>query len=83
MVLEELGPTFIKFGQLLSTRSDIIPADIIKELEKLQDDVPPFSFEDVKTQIQNELGGSISEFFSEFEKKPWQQLPSGRCTGRF
>jgi ubiquinone biosynthesis protein len=69
MVLEELGPTFIKFGQLLSTRSDIIPAEIIKELEKLQDDVPPFSFEDVKTQIQNELGGSISEFFSEFEKK--------------
>jgi len=53
--LERLGPTFIKFGQVLSVRPDLLPKNYIKELEKLQDSVPPFSFNEVKKQIETEL----------------------------
>ncbi len=67
-VLEELGPTFIKFGQILSTRPDFIPKPLFKELEKLQDEVPPFGNpEDV---IKRELGASPEKLFASFEKKP-------------
>ena len=57
--LERLGPTFIKFGQLLSVRPDLIPKEYSKELEKLQDSVPPFSFSDVKNIVEKELCKSI------------------------
>lgn len=67
LALEELGPTFIKMGQILSTRSDILPKDIIKELEKLQDKAPAFSFDEVKSVIQNEFGESLEEAYAEFE----------------
>ncbi|EIV99473.1 2-polyprenylphenol 6-hydroxylase [Thermoanaerobacter siderophilus] len=70
LALEELGPTFIKMGQILSTRSDILPKDIIKELEKLQDKVPAFSFDEVKSVIQNEFGESLEEAYAEFEPTP-------------
>ena len=70
LALEELGPTFIKMGQILSTRSDILPKDIIKELEKLQDKAPAFSFDEVKSVIQNEFGESLEEAYAEFEPTP-------------
>ncbi|MFH0922623.1 MAG: AarF/UbiB family protein, partial [Candidatus Micrarchaeota archaeon] len=68
MALEELGPTFIKFGQLLSSRSDMLPRDILEEMEKLQDDVPPFPFEQVQEILEREFGGR--KIFSSIEKKP-------------
>ncbi|MHB8158914.1 MAG: ABC1 kinase family protein [Thermoleophilia bacterium] len=69
-MFEELGPTFVKFGQLLSTRPDALPGDIIAELRKLQDDVPPFSFEIVETTIEKELGLTIERLFLEFVEVP-------------
>jgi ubiquinone biosynthesis protein len=70
LVLEELGPTFIKLGQLASTRHDLIPADIASELQKLQDQVPPFSFEEVRTIIEQELHMPLEEIFPEFRETP-------------
>jgi ubiquinone biosynthesis protein len=69
-MLDELGPTFVKFGQVLSTRPDIVPPDIITELRKLQDDVRPFPFEGVETTIREELGLSIEQLFLEFDEQP-------------
>jgi ubiquinone biosynthesis protein len=69
-MLDELGPTFVKFGQLLSTRPDIVPPDIIAELRGLQDDVRPFPFEDVERTIHEELGQPIERLFTEFDPKP-------------
>lgn len=69
-MFEELGPTFVKFGQLLSTRPDALPGDIIVELRKLQDDVPPFSFEVVEATIEKELGLTIERLFLEFDEAP-------------
>jgi len=69
-VLEELGPTFVKFGQLLSMRPDIVPPDIIAELRPLQDDVRPFPFEQAERVIEEELGNSIERLFLEFEPMP-------------
>ncbi|MGX2959000.1 ABC1 kinase family protein [Peribacillus sp. JNUCC 23] len=68
--LEDLGPTFIKLGQIASTRRDIIPEHIIVELEKLQDRVPPFSFEQVHSIIENELGDQLDRLFAEFNETP-------------
>lgn len=69
-MLEELGPTFVKFGQLLSTRPDALPADIITELRKLQDDVPPFPIEIAEETIESEFGLTIERLFLEFEETP-------------
>jgi ubiquinone biosynthesis protein len=69
-MLDELGPTFVKFGQLLSTRPDVVPPDIIVELRGLQDDVRPFPFEDVRTTIRDELGQPIERLFLDFDEKP-------------
>jgi ubiquinone biosynthesis protein len=69
-VLEELGPTFVKFGQLLSTRPDIVPPDIIAELRGLQDDVRPVPFEQAERVIEAELGNSIERLFVEFDPIP-------------
>lgn len=69
MVLEELGPTYIKLGQLLSTRPDIISPQYIKELEKLQNDVPPFSYEELE-KICIEEGIDIHNDYAEFIKEP-------------
>ncbi len=68
--LERLGPTFIKFGQVLSVRPDLIPKEYSKELEKLQDSVPPFPFSDIKDIIEKEFGKSLEHLFLHFEKKP-------------
>lgn len=69
-VLEELGPTFIKLGQILSTRPDLIPYDFIKELARLQDKVPSFSYGEVCQVLAAELGGPPESFFQEFERQP-------------
>ncbi len=69
-MLDELGPTFVKFGQLLSTRPDVVPPDIIQELRGLQDDVRPFPFADVERTIQEELGQPIERLFLEFDETP-------------
>jgi ubiquinone biosynthesis protein len=69
-MLEELGPTFIKFGQILSTRPDLVPIDICKELSKLQDDVPPFPFAEVKTIIEGEFAKPLGEIFRHLSEKP-------------
>ncbi|MCX7816225.1 MAG: AarF/ABC1/UbiB kinase family protein [Syntrophales bacterium] len=70
MAFEELGPTFVKMGQILSTRPDLIPIDLAHELSKLQDEVPPFPFEDARTIIEEELQRPMEDVFSEFEERP-------------
>jgi ubiquinone biosynthesis protein len=69
-LLDELGPTFVKFGQLLSTRPDIVPPDIITELRGLQDDVRPFPFEQAERVIVEDLGNSIERLFLDFDREP-------------
>ncbi|HSX22495.1 MAG TPA: AarF/UbiB family protein, partial [Gaiellaceae bacterium] len=69
-LLDELGPTFVKFGQLLSTRPDIVPPDIIAELRPLQDEVRPFPFELAERVIEEDLGNSIERLFLDFEREP-------------
>ncbi len=70
IVIEELGPTFVKLGQILSTRPDLIRPDIIVELQKLQDDVPPMKLEVVRAQIEAALGKPIEDVFASFEEEP-------------
>ena len=70
LALEELGPIFIKFGQALSTRRDLLPADIADELVKLQDQVPPFPGELARAAIEASFGKPLSELFSAFELTP-------------
>lgn len=70
-ILEELGPTYVKFGQILSTRSDILPKKYIDELKKLQDNVPPFPFENVQEMIKTELGSPAQEIFESIDSKPF------------
>ncbi len=70
LVLEELGPTFIKLGQLASTRSDLLPENIIEELVKLQDQVPPFAGEEARQIIELELGLSIEDMLESFQEEP-------------
>ncbi len=68
--LEELGPTFIKLGQILSTRPDILPQEYIVELSKLLDAAPPVAWEEIRVSIEEELGGSVDELFSHFDPEP-------------
>jgi ubiquinone biosynthesis protein len=77
-MLDELGPTFVKFGQLLSMRPDVLPPDIIAELRGLQDDVRPFPFEDVQRVIQEDLGEPIERLFTEFEPVPMAAASIGQ-----
>lgn len=69
-VLEDLGPTFVKLGQLASTRSDLLPDSIIQELVKLQDSVPPFSAETARNIVEQELDQHLDETFEYFENTP-------------
>ncbi len=70
MALEELGPTFIKLGQLLSTRPDFIPSEYLDELARLQDNVPPFSFDALQQIFEEEWGRPPEEIFAYFDKEP-------------
>lgn len=68
--LEQLGPTFVKLGQIASGRRDLVPVEIASELEKLQDHVETFPFDTVREIIEHELGGTIEELFLEFDHEP-------------
>src|SRR5687767_1260687 len=68
--LEKLGPTFIKLGQLISTRADLLPEQYLEALARLQDKVEPFPFEQVQEIVERELGGRLSKLFAEFEPEP-------------
>jgi ubiquinone biosynthesis protein len=68
--LESLGPTFVKIGQLLSTRADLLPQPYLDALVRLQDDVEPFPFSEVETILQEELGLRLSKAFVEFDRMP-------------
>lgn len=68
--LLDLGPTFIKVGQLFSTRADLFPAEFVEELSKLQDKVPAFSYEQVETIVEQDLGKSVGELFRSFDPVP-------------
>ena len=70
LALEELGPIFVKFGQVLSTRRDLIPPDIAEELTKLQDNVPPFPSEEAAACIESSLGAPTSKLFASFDTDP-------------
>lgn len=70
LALEELGPIFIKFGQLLSTRRDLLPMDIADELAKLQDQVPPFDQEHSRALIEAQLGAKVGDLFARFDAQP-------------
>jgi len=70
MVLEELGPTFVKLGQILSTRADLIPVEYVEEMSKLQDAVPAFPYDSVKEIILSETGKAPGAIFHTFHKKP-------------
>ena len=68
--LVELGPAYVKLGQVLSTRPDLLPPDYITELARLQDDVDPIPFDDVERVVQEELGGRLSKLFADFDDTP-------------
>ena len=68
--LEKLGPTFIKLGQLLSTRADLLPAPYLEALSRLQDQIAPFPYEEVDRIVSTELGVRLSKAFAEFEREP-------------
>lgn len=70
LALEELGPTFVKMGQIISTRPDLLPRSVISELEKLQSEVPPFSFEEVRKIVLDEFNDTIENIYLEFSPTP-------------
>ncbi|WP_028552690.1 ABC1 kinase family protein [Paenibacillus sp. UNC451MF] len=76
--LEELGPTFVKIGQIASTRPDLLPADIINELIKMQDQVPPIPMEQVLQVIENELGEPFDKLFARFQEAPMAAASIGQ-----
>src|SRR5260221_13808161 len=68
--LEAMGPTFVKLGQLLSTRSDLLPAPYLNALARLQDKVRPFAYEEVEAIVTSELGVRVSKAFARFDRTP-------------
>ena len=80
-MFDELGPTFVKFGQLLSTRPDILPAEVIVELVKLQDRVSPLDEAVVREVVRQELGLTVEEAFEEFELEPLAAASIGQVHG--
>ena len=78
MALEELGPTYIKLGQILSTRPDLIPVDFLQELSKLQDKVPPFPAHAARKIIETELGVMLENLFAQFDDTPLASASIGQ-----
>ena len=70
LVVQDLGPSFVKLGQIVSTRPDLVPADVILELKKLQDRVPPVSFAEIKAVIEADLSGSIFDLVEWIDESP-------------
>ena len=77
--LVELGPAYVKLGQVLSTRPDLLPEPYIRELEKLQDDVGPIPFEEVEHTIETELGARINKLFDSFDREPLATASLGQA----
>lgn len=78
VAFEELGPTFIKIGQVFSTRPDLLPVEFIRELAKLQDDVPPFAYARAKKIVEKELRKPLDTVFKEIEEKPLASASLGQ-----
>lgn len=78
MVVEELGPTFVKLAQVMSNRPDMLPEPLIKELTKLQDSVPPFSYEEARRIIKEDIGKELEEIFAEFNPEPLASASIGQ-----
>jgi ubiquinone biosynthesis protein len=78
MAIEELGPTYIKLGQILSTRPDLVPAQFIEEFAKLQDNVPPFGFSQVSRIIEAEFGAPLKEIFEYFDENSFASASIGQ-----
>jgi ubiquinone biosynthesis protein len=78
LVATDLGPSFVKLGQIASTRSDVVPADIIAELKKLQDEVPPVPFADIKQQVEESLAAPIGDVFERFDEAPLASASIGQ-----
>ncbi len=78
MAIEELGPTYVKLGQILSTRPDLVPIDLVNELSRLQDQVPPCGFDKISAVVQKELGASPDEAFASFEPEPLASASIGQ-----
>ncbi|WP_301110131.1 AarF/ABC1/UbiB kinase family protein [Sporosarcina sp.] len=76
--LEQLGPTFVKLGQIASGRRDLVPEEIAEELEKLQDHVVAFPFEEVRSIVENQLEGTLEELFQEFDEEPLASASIGQ-----
>ena len=77
-LLEDLGPTFVKLGQVLSTRPDLVPADVMVELEHLQDHVPPEPDQTVRRMIETELGAPVEQLFARFDWTPMAAASLGQ-----
>ena len=69
-IVQDLGPTYVKFGQWLSVRPDFVPPDVIQEFEKLQDRLPPVPFAEIKRSVEREIGGPIERVFASFDQTP-------------
>lgn len=78
LVIQDLGPSFIKLGQIASTRPDLLPPDVITELKKLQDSVPPVAFEDIRGAVEGSLGAPLADLFVSFEEKPLASASIGQ-----
>lgn len=78
LVVQDLGPSFVKLGQIMSTRPDLIPVDVVVELKKLQDAVPPVPFEEVREQVEAELGATLEELFVAFDPVPLASASVGQ-----
>ena len=70
LAFEELGPTFVKFGQILSTRPDLLPPDYIDELSKLQDQVPPFAYEKIRETFLEDFNEELEDVFDWVDEEP-------------
>lgn len=70
LAMQDLGPSFIKLGQIMSARADLIPASLVQELKKLQEDVPPIPFDEVKAEVEETIGAPLDAAFSRFDERP-------------
>ena len=79
-ILQALGATFVKLGQVLSTRPDLLDAEVVDELKKLQDRMPPFPFRQARALIESELGAPLADHFAELGPRRWRRRRSPRST---